>query len=249
MQVRSAACLLHEAKRIAVLTGAGISTESGIPDFRSTQGLWNTHTQHKLSTWYLYYNPKDFWAFYKELFRLKTAETYQPNDGHRFLVWLESIGKEVTIITQNIDGLHLKAGSKHVYEVHGNAKGAYCPVCLISYSLDYIVKLEVPVCTNEYCHGILKPNIVLFGDTVRDFEPSVDAVEQCDLFIVMGSSLKVAPVNQLVPIARSDTKRRLILINREQTDFDHLFDVTIHAEIGETVRKMRECMELDLPRT
>lgn len=239
MQILKAVEQLQQAKRISVLTGAGVSTESGIPDFRSVSGLWNRHTQHKLSIQYFYYDPKDFWRFYKELFALKVAETYQPNDGHHFLVHLESLGKDVTIVTQNIDGLHAKAGSKHVYEVHGNAKGAYCPACLNPYSLDYIMKMDVPVCTNDYCKEILRPDIVLFGDAVRDWEPSVEAVESSDLLVVMGSSLKVSPVNQLVPIARSEPKRQLLLINRDATDFDDQFDVVIHAEIGETVNQLK----------
>ncbi|MGD8189930.1 NAD-dependent protein deacylase [Brevibacillus ginsengisoli] len=245
MQLSHAAQLLQQANRIAVLTGAGISTESGIPDFRSDAGLWNRHTEHKLSSEYFYYNPKDFWKFYKELFSLKVAETFQPNAGHRFLVELESLGKDVTIITQNIDGLHQKAGSTRVYEVHGNAKGAHCHACMTPYPLDYIMKMDVPVCTNEYCKEILKPNIVLFGDAVQELEPSVAAVENADLFIVMGSSLKVTPVNQLVPIANSDSKRHLLLINRDPAEFEEMFEVVIHAGIGETVNKIRELFAVE----
>lgn len=236
--VQKVAEFIKKAELIAVLTGAGISTESGIPDFRSNQGLWNTFTEHKLSTNYLRYDPRDFWSFYKELFALKTAEMYQPNDGHHFLVKLEELGKRVTVITQNIDGLHHKAGSTTVWEVHGNAKGAYCPSCMNPYPLDYIMKLELPVCTNEYCKEILKPNVVLFGDQVKHIDVSVEAVEQCDLFIVMGSSLKVSPINQLVEIARIQPNRKLVLVNGEPTTFDSLFDVVIHAPLGETVRKI-----------
>lgn len=243
MGIHKAAELLKQAQQIAVLTGAGISTESGIPDFRSDEGLWNRHTQHKLSMGYFYYDPKDFWQFYKQLFSLKVAETFQPNAGHRFLVDLETRGKQVTIITQNIDGLHQKAGSTHVYEVHGNAKGAYCPACMTPYSLDYIMKFELPVCTNEYCKEILRPNIVLFGDAVKELESSIAAVENSELLIVMGSSLQVSPVNQLVPIAHSDAERSLLLINRDPTDFDGMFDVVIHAQIGETVNRLNDLLE------
>lgn len=238
MGVVKAAHYLRDAKQIAVLTGAGISTESGIPDFRSNKGLWNTFTEHKLSTSYWRYDPKDFWSFFKELFALKSADTYLPNDGHQFLVNLEKLGKQVTVITQNIDGLHAKAGSTTVLEAHGNAKGAYCPACMNPYPLDYIMKLELPVCTNEYCKEVLKPNVVLFGDPVQKIDMAVEAVEQSDVFLVMGSSLKVSPINQLVEIARLQPDRMLVLVNAEPTGYDSLFDVVIHEPIGDTVRKI-----------
>ncbi|TWN32398.1 NAD-dependent protein deacetylase [Bacillus licheniformis] len=140
--------MIENAERITVLTGAGMSTESGIPDFRSAGGIWTEDLSRMEAMSRDYYEryPKLFWPKFKELFQMKMTGTYRPNDGHLYLAELEKSGKDVRVFTQNIDGLHLKAGSRHVYELHGSIQTAACPKCGARYGLDHILQEEVPRC-------------------------------------------------------------------------------------------------------
>lgn len=295
-QIFKLAEAIKSANKISVLTGAGISTESGIPDFRSTEGLWNKpgrinmSREELMSLSYLQRQPEHFWDFYKEIFQIKLMNDFSPNYGHIFLAELEKMGKEVTIITQNVDGLHAEAGSSKVYEAHGTINKAYCSKCNHEYDIDYILKNEFPQCNqtikkentcNAYivvnrfkhtnyvtcgdcgtkhkinentehvrckgkkksehnCTAHLKPGVVLFGDGIKYYDDGLDAVQESDLFIAIGTSLKVWPINQLAYYASRGSKRQRFLINNEPTEMDYVFNEIIHAGIGDTLRLVSE---------
>lgn len=246
--------LIQKAQNITVLSGAGISTESGIPDFRSSSGTWtnNKSRQSLMSIDYLRGNPKEFWPIYKELFGIKMSNEFQPNYGHQFLSDLEKQGKNVTILTQNVDGLHSVAGSSNVFEIHGTIKHAFCPKHKDTnkkYDVEYINKQEIPRCDHVNgkgveCKFILHPGVVLFGDAVRHYKEALEAATQCDLFLVIGSSLQVGPINELPVYAKyGGTEKKIVLINNEGTELDEYFDIIIKGGIGDTFKKVNELLE------
>lgn len=209
-----------ESRKVIVLTGAGISTESGIPDFRSPGGIWSRFDAGIMTSDMLYGNPAGFYkkaavmlGFFEEIRGAK------PNRAHRILAEMEREGFISGVITQNIDGLHLKAGSKKVYEVHGNLKEGHCMSCGSVVGFDLLVeKIKngniPPRC--DMCKGILRPNIVLFGDELpRCFVEATEEVANCDLLLVIGSSLEVAPVNNLPTMVK-----RYVIINMKRTYLD-----------------------------
>ncbi|AGT31982.1 NAD-dependent deacetylase [Geobacillus genomosp. 3] len=237
---------IREADTIAVLTGAGMSTESGIPDFRGENGIYahEENVEHYLSEYYFEKDPIDFWRRFKQLFSLKLMGGFAPNDGHRFLRWLEDIGKRVVILTQNIDGLHVKAGSTHVIELHGTLRTATCPSCGKTYELAFVNRNDVPRC-NE-CRAILKPDVVLFGGFVPHIEEAFAKAAESDLFLAMGTSLEVAPVNQIpFYVAAESPATRKVLMNKTATRMDGIFDLVIYGGIGETVAGVRRQIQAE----
>ncbi|WCK57122.1 NAD-dependent protein deacylase (plasmid) [Aneurinibacillus sp. Ricciae_BoGa-3] len=244
-QINALATLIKDIENIVFLTGAGISTASGIPDFRSDNGIWKQeqNREYYLSTYYYQKKPKDFWKKYKEIFNLKLMDGYQPNFGHSFIRELEENGKTVTVLTQNVDGLHQMAGSQHVIELHGTIKTATCPKCKQKYDLDFILEQEIPRCTttkqDKTCGFILKPDMVMFGDTVMGYKEAEKAIDTCKLFIVLGSSLEVSPVNELPQYAKYDWQTKLVLVNRDPTIKDRLFDIVIHTDINQTLSDVK----------
>lgn len=245
---------IQESQNIVFLTGAGISTASGIPDFRSTGGFWNEGISREtyISRSFFNRNPKVFWEKYKEIFQVKLICQYEPNEGHLFIAELEQQGKNVTVLTQNVDGLHQKAGSTHVLEIHGTLQTAACPKCKTVYNLDYIMQDLVPRCNRQtskgVCNFILRPDMVLYGDAVKEFTKAEQLLKEADVFIVMGTSLQVAPVNTLPEYyclhkARGwDKECNMALINREPTEKDHVFPVICHDDIVSAVRSLRGCL-------
>jgi NAD-dependent deacetylase len=238
-----------EAKNIVVFSGAGMSTASGIPDFRSTNGLWTNgeNREHYISRGYYQSNPKDFWKKFKEIFQLKLMGDYLPNDAHLFFKELEDLGKNVTILTQNVDNLHNEAGSSQVIELHGTIKTATCPKCKTQYDLDYINSHDIPRCNRmnakgNACGFILKPDVVLFGDAVRGYKEAEQAIDSCTLFLVLGSSLEVYPVNNLPQYARYEENTKLAIINREPTQKDNLFDLIIHDDIVKVLSEIKSML-------
>lgn len=236
---------INEASNITVLTGAGMSTESGIPDFRSTAGYWTNELSREelMSYTYLTRYPDKFWPAYKGIFQLKLQGNYRPNAGHYFLSSLEKKGKNVNVLTQNVDGLHFLAGSSKVIEIHGSIRHAFCPKCKKDYDIDYINDHDLPQCNHkalghDTCDTILHPGVVLFGDAIHHFEESMRVSFDTDLFIVLGSSLQVGPVNELPIIAHSNPTSKKVIINREPTHLDHYFDLVIHQEIGSTLMRV-----------
>lgn len=243
-QVQKLKELISKANKIVFLTGAGASTESNIPDFRGTDGLWKNNQSFAslISKSYFDRNPKDFWKSYKEIFAIKLLQQYEPNSGHNFITQLQNKGKDITVITQNIDGLHTKAGTKKVFEVHGTLLTATCPKCKRTYGLDYIRDNEIPRCNKENAKGnkcdfILKPDVVLYGDQVKSFNQALSAAYDSDLFIVMGSSLEVGPINT-IPKYIGDTDIPTVLINKEETGLDEYFDLKIYNTIGNVIKEI-----------
>jgi NAD-dependent deacetylase len=238
--------LIDQSNHITFFTGAGISTESGIPDFRSQNGLYkqNMNFVDVVSRSFFERRPKEFWPLFKDIFRIKMLHDYKPNRGHAFIADLEKSGKHVSVITQNIDGLHQDAGSSNVYEIHGIIKSAHCLKCYASYDLSYLNEHDLPRCqgvtrSGKDCDMILKPDVVLFGDSIHHFEEAIDAALTSDLFIVMGSSLEVTPINQIPLYVSGQENIPMVMINRDMTRFDHLFDLVIHDSIGSTVSRLR----------
>lgn len=248
--IKELAQRIARADVIAVLTGAGMSTESGIPDFRSENGIYaqEENVEYYLSEYYFEKDPVDFWRRFKRMFSLKLMGNFAPNDGHRFLRQLEEMGKKVTILTQNIDGLHKKAGSTNVIELHGTLQTATCPECGEKHDLAFINRHDVPRCERKAangnkCNEILKPDVVLFGGLVPRIEEAFAAAAESDLLIAMGTSLEVAPVNQIpFYVATQSPVTYKVIINKTPTRMDDVFDLVIHGGIGETVAKVRSHM-------
>lgn len=227
---------VKESKSIVFFGGAGVSTESGIPDFRSVDGLYNQHFEFPperiISHSFFFADPPYFFRFYKEKMM---PLGFEPNITHRVLANWENEGKLHAIITQNIDGLHQKAGSKNVLELHGSVYRNYCMDCGKSYSAEYVRNSEdVPRCT---CGGIIKPDVVLYEEQLKSaaIDASVSAIHNADLLIVAGTSLTVYPAAGLVDYYRGN---RLVLINRDETPFDHKADLVFHESLGDIFSKL-----------
>ncbi len=236
-----AAEMIQESKKVVVLTGAGISTESGIPDFRSpNSGLWTKiDPMEALSTNVLFNNPE---KFYKTGFKIITSmKDAKPNKSHEILAKMEDEGIIQLIITQNIDNLHFKAGSKKVYEVHGNSRTCTCMKCNKVYNIDDIEnkveKNEIPPkCT---CGGAIRPDVVLFGDMLPDcFYEGMMEVERADLLIAIGSSLTVYPVSQMAAACK-----RLMILNFGSTPYDFRSDVVINDNISDSLTRICSILE------
>lgn len=238
MHLETAAKMIADASSVAVLTGAGVSTASGIPDFRSTTGLWTADEarEYYISNHYFYKNPVDFWQKYKDIFRVKLLKDYSPNHVHRYLRELEVHGKQITVITQNVDGLHTLAGNEHVIEYHGTLNSATCPNCGSSHDLPYLLAAETPVC--KTCKHVLKPDVVLFGDPITEHDKAEQAIQQSELVLILGTSLLVSPFN-ILPEYSNSLGKPSILINREPTVMDDLFDIVIHDDLSKIVQQLQ----------
>ena len=240
-QIKKLANYFKNAKNIAVFTGAGMSTESGIPDFRSPDGIWSKYDSMEFGTIEAFYhNPKKVWKFFIELY--EGAKKAQPNPGHYYLAKLEQLNKELfngsfTVITQNIDGFHQAAGSSKVLELHGNGKEVICIECKKIYPFESIdIGVLPPRCPE--CDGILKVNAILFGEQLPTgvFNEAEKAIEKSDLLIVLGTSLEVYPANTLAFLSKGKTA----LINLSSTRYDYLFDIVIHEKISEALKELLE---------
>lgn len=218
---------------IVFFGGAGVSTESGIPDFRSVDGLYNQQYKYPPETiishsFYMRY-PEEFYRFYKDRMLFAGA---LPNGAHKALARLEERGKLKAVITQNIDGLHQMAGSREVLELHGSVHRNYCTRCGQLYDLDYIVKSDgVPHCS---CGGVIKPDVVLYEEGLdnRTLQKSVDYIRNADILIIGGTSLVVYPAAGLIDYYRGN---KLVLINKAATSRDSQADLVISDPIGEVL--------------
>lgn len=227
---------IEESERIVFFGGAGVSTESGIPDFRSVDGLYNQKYAYPpetiISHSFYKRNPEEFYRFYKDRMIYQDA---QPNQAHRALAKLEQEGKLSAIITQNIDGLHQMAGSKKVLELHGSIHRNYCEKCGKFYPLDYVVQSDgVPKCE---CGGTVKPDVVLYEegldtDTVNQ---AVYELKHADMLIVGGTSLVVYPAAGMIDYYRGN---KMVLINLSPTSRDNMADLVIKGKIGEVLGKI-----------
>ena len=234
--IRCAAEIIRNSKNGVVLSGAGISTPSGIPDFRSTDGgLWGKYNPMEVASLNAFrYNPENFYEWMKDL--AGTIAAAQPNVAHLGLVRLEQAGFIKTIITQNVDALHKKAGSSHVLEVHGTMETLTCVSCYRKYDgADFIGPyLEdgvLPYCT--HCGNILKPDLMLFGEQLpaKTWLRALEACRSCDLMIIAGSSLEVLPVAGL-PMRALENGAHVILINHTRTYLDVRADVVLHEDVA-----------------
>ena len=231
--------IIDSSDNIVFFGGAGVSTESGIPDFRSESGIFKSlekygdTPENLVSHTYYMKNTEDFFKYYKENLIFKDAK---PNPAHLTLAKLESIGKLKAVITQNIDGLHQKAGSKNVLELHGSIHRNYCQKCGKNYSLDFILESnDIPYCE---CGGIVKPDVVLYEEPLKNdiMNYAVDYISNAETLIIGGTSLVVYPAAGLINYFNGEN---LVLINKSETPYDSMASLVINDAIGETLSKIK----------
>ena len=230
--------IIDESKHIVFFGGAGVSTESGIPDFRSEDGLYHEKYSYPperiISHSFFLTNPEVFYRFYKEKMLCLDAE---PNAAHRKLAELEQAGKLKAVVTQNIDGLHQKAGSKRVYELHGSIHRNYCMRCHKFYPAEFIKASEgIPYCS---CGGVIKPDVVLYEESLdgKTIEDAVTAIAHADTLIIGGTSLVVYPAAGFIDYFRG---KHLVLINKAETGRAVRAELSIQAPIGEILAEINK---------
>ena len=245
-QIDKVAKLIVESRKIVVFTGAGISTESGIPDFRSPGGIWSKFDPEDFTIQKFVSDPearRKQWQFLVQNELLTAAE---PNNAHIAIAELEAMGKLDAVVTQNIDNLHQKAGNspEKVFELHGNMSWILCMDCRSRYPLEEIRRRleqgeEIPECEN--CGGMLKPDVILFGEALPAdvMSAASDHAKTCDLLIVIGSSLVVYPAAYL-PAYASEAGAKLVIINMTGTSYDVVSDVVMYNRAGDVMKKIVE---------
>ncbi len=228
--------IIDRGKRIAFFGGAGVSTESGIPDFRSTDGLYNQEYDYPpetiLSDTFFTLKTEEFYRFYRKKMLFPDAK---PNKAHLWLAELERKGRLSGIVTQNIDGLHQAAGSREVFELHGSVWRNRCMQCGKSFPLEFIMKTKgIPRCE---CGGCVKPDVVLYGESLDGptVNGAVRTIAKADVLIIAGTSLAVYPAAGFV---REFSGRDLVIINRDETSMDNRADLVIHDKVGETLSRI-----------
>lgn len=229
--------IIDISNRTVFFGGAGVSTESGLPDFRSPDGIYMSKQKYPpetmLSHTFFMEHTEEFWDFYRNMLYCPEAK---PNAAHTKLAELEKAGKLTAVITQNIDGLHSAAGSKNVFELHGSALRNYCMKCGKFYSGDEVMAVNgIPKCT---CGGTIKPDVVLYEESLDDETVSgaINAIASADTLIVAGTSLTVYPAAGFIRYFRG---KNLILINRDKTAMDSAFSHIIHGKVGEIMNKIK----------
>ncbi|HEX3021386.1 MAG TPA: NAD-dependent protein deacylase [Lachnospiraceae bacterium] len=240
--------IIKDSNNIVFFGGAGCSCESGIPDFRSSNGLWNEKLKKNITpeqlvshSFFIKYQ-EDFFCFYKDKLIYPDAK---PNAAHIALAKLEKMGKLKAIVTQNIDGLHQAAGSKVVYELHGSVLRNYCMKCGTFYDVNFILGSKgVPICT--HCEGTIKPDVVLYEEGLDDnvINGAVDAISKADTLIIGGTSLVVYPAAGLINYFKGNN---LILINKSTTAADNKADLIINYDIGKVFNEVMERIENSIP--
>lgn len=234
--------IIDNSRKIVFFGGAGVSTESGIPDFRSVDGLynqkWNYPPETILSHSFFYSQTKEFYRFYREKM---LPQGIEPNAAHYKLAELEQKGKLTAVVTQNIDGLHQKAGSKIVYELHGSTLRNYCEKCHAFYDEKIIIESEsapdkLPHC--PVCGGLIKPDVVLYEEGLDQdvIEGAINAIAQADTLIIGGTSLTVYPAAGLINYFRGDN---LVLLNKSETPQDSMANLVIHEAIGKVLSQIK----------
>ena len=232
--------LINSCNRIVFFGGAGVSTESGIKDFRSKDGLYNLQSKYgrpyeeMLSSTYFFCNTDTFYKFYREMMINTSAN---PNAAHKYLAELEKT-KNLTVITQNIDGLHTLAGSKDVVEIHGSIHRNYCERCNKFFDAKYVHDYEgVPKC--DKCGGDIKPDVVLYEESLNEDEinRAINAIMQADTLVVIGTSLSVYPAAGFIRYFRGSC---LILLNKSSTSYDNMADLVINEDIVKIIEKLHE---------
>ncbi len=221
--------MINECHHIVVMTGAGVSTLSGIPDFRSKNGLYNLKYQYNpeeiLSHHFFIQKTAEFYKFYRD--KLNPLG-FQPNIIHKYLSKLEQSHKLEQIITQNIDGLHTIAGNKKVVELHGSCYRNYCMKCGHSYDVETLFQgHDIPKCQ---CGGLIKPDVVLYEEALKeeDIQITIKSITNADMMIILGTSLMVYPAASFVQYFKG---KYLVIINNDQTNYDHMCDLVIHDDL------------------
>ncbi len=229
--------IFDESNKIVFFTGAGVSTESNIPDFRSVDGIYNQQYDYPpekiISHSFFEENPKEFYRFYKDRMIYPNAK---PNAAHLKMAEFEQKGKSLGVVTQNIDGLHQKAGSKNVYELHGTTERNYCERCHKFYDLNYIINSDsIPTCE---CGGIIKPDVVLYEEPLDDkiLYGAVNLIRQADCLVICGTSLVVYPAAGLVNYFNG---KYLVVINLSSTNSDSYADLLIKEKVGEVLSNIK----------
>lgn len=248
--VRKLKELIDNSDNIVFFGGAGVSTESGIPDFRSKDGLYNQHDvrfdkyqpEYLLSHSCLVYEPKVYYEFHRQKMDTRNIE---PNNAHKYLAALEEMGKLKAVVTQNIDGLHQKAGSKVVYEIHGSALRNYCMSCGKEYPSDYIFLSDEPIprCS---CGGVIRPDITLYEEGLPEDQVSgaIDSISRADMLIIGGTSLTVYPAASFVNYFRG---KNLVIINRDKIDVRKAENtLVINRKIGELFAELAQLQNITL---
>ena len=240
---------INESNNIVFFGGAGVSTESGVPDFRSKDGLYNQHDirfdmydpEYLLSRDCLYNNPKVFYEFYRQKMDTRNIE---PNITHKVLVKLEAMGKLNAVITQNIDGLHQKAGSKNVYEIHGTTLKNHCD-CK-EYDENYIFDSDEAIPKCPYCRKLIRPNVVLYGESLPEeaVNYSLDALHKADMLIIGGTSLQVYPAANFIYEFRG---KHMVVINKEElkAQLNDKTDLVFKDSLGDVFREIDERLNYD----
>lgn len=231
-QIKTLKEMIEESHTIAFFTGAGISTLSGIPDFRSKNGLYSNRYHGKkpekiLHIKYFNKHPEEFYAFYREKLLIDNID---PNVIHLFISELQQLGKDVTVVTQNIDGLHEKAGSLKIHNLHGTIHKNYCVDCKKEYDIDYIKQTDgIPYC--KECGGIIRPAITFYGEFLdkETFKQARLDTKNADLLIVLGTSLVVYPASEIVSHFRG---KNLVIINKKRTKFNHQANLVIQEDFA-----------------
>lgn len=240
--ITRAAQIIHDARRIVALTGAGISRPSGIPDFRSQGGLWARDDPFEVASLAGFrVDPRRFYSWVRPL--LDTIAAALPNPAHQALAHLEGAGRLTAVITQNIDGLHQRAGSRTVYELHGHLRGVTCLDCEhqapAAPLIEQLRRGKIPRCA---CGGLFKPDVVLFDELLPRglFWLAQRAIENCDVVLVAGTALEVAPVCEL-PLAALRRGARLIIVNQSATYLDDRADVVLREDVAEALPEIADC--------
>lgn len=243
MPIQQLVKVIQNSNGIVFFGGAGVSTASGIPDFRSANGLFHTELHRSISPEELvshsFYaqHPEDFFSFYKEKLIYPDA---QPNPCHTALAELERRGKVSAIITQNIDGLHQLAGSRHVLELHGSVHRNHCETCKQWYDLDYVLAARgIPKCGQ--CGGIVRPDVVLYEENLDAsiLQKAIRAIRNADILIIGGTSLQVYPAAGLIEYFQG---RTTVLINKDTTPMDHRADLVIYSDIAAVFQTVMEVL-------
>ena len=237
-KIQQFAEIIKNNRKIVFFGGAGVSTESGLKDYRSKDGIYHTYNKYGIppeeiiSIDFFEENPQVFYDFYREFFICKA----EPNSAHMAVAELEKLGKKVTVVTQNVDGLHQKAGSKNVLELHGTLYKNYCMKCGKTFDLDYVTA-DDGITRCDACGGIVRPDVVLYEEGLdqETIYKSVEHISKADLLIVGGTSLNVYPAAGLLNYYRGN---KLVLVNKSTTPYDNKAALVIAENIGEVFRKV-----------
>jgi NAD-dependent deacetylase len=237
---------IKHARRAVAFTGAGISAESGLGTFRGKDGLWSRYDPAEVASIESFTrDPRKFWDFARETGWIFL--TAKPNAAHMALAELEEMKRLDSVITQNVDGLHQRAGSKHVIEIHGNAGRTICTRCSAEYTTeeiaDRIVQHDVPTC--ERCGGSLKPDVVLFGEPLpkKAFDEALKKVRSADLLLAVGTSLEVYPAASLPEMAK-ESGAKIVSVDSERTSWDHLCDYKANGPAGEILPRIVQAIKI-----